>query len=128
MSIAITYPGLIKFFGDEAPIRFDLAFREGMSNARRARILGDEGNNHKSGWDWGGDNEIDLMLILFSKQDVDQRLAQLTPAIEAFATLTVLTGELPDDRKEPFGFRDGISQPVIEGTWVTRRALRSEAR
>lgn len=129
MAIAFTHPGLEKFFDKRhcEMRKFDLAFREGMSgdNERRARLLGDTGDSCKELWKWGRENEIQVLLILFFKKDCKHpNWNDLFDEIREFAKLRIIEAIIRKDKTEPFGFRDGISQPVIEGTAVTRRALR----
>ncbi len=107
--------------------RFDTAFREGMSgqhNLRRARILGDTNpGSTRKGWDWGRNNEIQILLILYARTEADSQNLDKTevPKIEKFAkTVKVEYGYLGEDGKEHFGFRDGIAQPSVEGLRIPR--------
>jgi deferrochelatase/peroxidase EfeB len=87
------------------------------------RILGDVGKNAPEHWHWGGKDEerqqIHILLMLFA--DNEARLNQLINQYEAEMTAHKLeevnqffSHPLPNE-KEHFGFRDGISQPEIEG-------------
>lgn len=87
------------------------------------RILGDVGKNAPEHWHWGGKDEerqqIHILLMLFA--DNEAHLNQLINQYEAEMTAHKLeevnqffSNPLPNE-KEHFGFRDGISQPEIEG-------------
>lgn len=107
---------------------FPFAFRSGMTGAGRDRILGDTGANAREHWWWGKDG-VDIALLVYGKKAGD--VAGLVERIAGFCTRhsCVMVNRIPlaevkknpADRKEPFGFLDGISQPAIRGTY---RALR----
>ncbi|HRK17836.1 MAG TPA: hypothetical protein PK970_02680 [Hyphomicrobiaceae bacterium] len=117
------------------------AFREGMaprrnsgdSVARRSVVLGDTGLNDPQHWRWRdsdeGEQRIDGILLLYATSP--QRLAELlsgeidhltrhgmrpTGRSETSERL-VLQGKLAKTSPEPFGFKDGISQPILESDW-----------
>lgn len=105
----------------EAVNTFSRPFKEGMNEEHRRFVLGDYGPNDPSGWDWGapGKSPIDLLLLVYAKDvamlgaRVDEEVAGLTADGMAVHRLPA-TSFLPDLR-EHFGFRDGFSQPLIEG-------------
>src|SRR6185436_13598281 len=82
---------------------------------------GDIGDNAPGHWDWGaGDNSVDLVLMLYAPTAEEALRAALEQRGRAEAAglrvvLGLKGGELPG-RKEHFGFRDGIAQPVVRGT------------
>jgi Dyp-type peroxidase family len=91
-----------------------------MASENRSRILGDSDDSAPESWTWGGPGkEVDAILMIFAKDS-----ALLEEAVKA--ERAAMTGvsvkfdrvdtRLWDDHKEHFGFRDGISQPVIEGS------------
>jgi Dyp-type peroxidase family len=152
INVALTKPGLKKLGVDDDELsRFSPEFREGMAPQpvskgvipRRLSILGDVGNNSPAHWNWGGwkdDQEIDGILLLYARSDcsrerlVKTELSQMVdvdplpdPLEPADAPL-ILRGHIWDDLKEHFGFRDGISQPIIEGTNEANRKNPKEAR
>ena len=105
---------------EESFTGFSHEFREGMTTPHRQRILGDTGTSHPAHWLWGGpaNPPIDAVLLLYAA--TEPALDALTGAhvttladakIDIIATLD--TGELTPT--EHFGFRDGISQPVVDG-------------
>ncbi len=108
---------------------FPLAFRQGMHNASRARILGDAGKNAPPAWTWGNEaNPVDVVVALYGKDEATAiRQARSFVAlskklgleIAAEIPLTVTKkdfGRKTDVGVEPFGFADGISQPIMRGT------------
>jgi deferrochelatase/peroxidase EfeB len=118
--IAFTAAGLRALGVDDAILqRFSPEFVEGMASSdNRSRRLGDTGANAPAKWQWGtGDREPHILLILFSA-DFD-RLAtfvaqQLEQAQRAgLSAIDILPSSDMND-VEPFGFRDGVSQPAFD--------------
>ena len=106
---------------DENLESFSIPFREGMSTGHRNRILGDYGNNAPENWRWGSQNNTELLLIFHTvnKPELKSFLEETKVKILQNGGLSVdyeMTGFLPEDNKEAFGFHDGISQPVIKGS------------
>ena len=99
---------------------FPAEFAEGMTGPDRSRFLGDAGDSSPLLWDWGapqGPSADGLVLLYAATPEIlGRRQAELSARLAAagIGQVTVLdTRELGDN--EPFGFHDGISQPVIEG-------------
>ncbi|WP_328966606.1 Dyp-type peroxidase [Streptomyces sp. NBC_00239] len=100
---------------------FSQEFVTGMAEPNRSRLLGDVGENAPRHWLWGGPDTppVHVLALLYARDE------QLLAALEAEVRHDVLgagglteiarlgTAELTD--REPFGFRDGISQPLVEG-------------
>ena len=120
---------LVKLNLPEACVReFPEAYLNGMATPDRARILGDIGANAPGYWQWGRDTPDVALLVYGTSADAVARLREritleasqrgLAPPHEIALT------EIPEDKKavEPFGFVDGVSQPIIRGT---SRALRA---
>ncbi|RUM99557.1 cytochrome P450 [Pseudaminobacter arsenicus] len=102
---------------------FPLAFRQGMGNAARSRMLDDIGPNAPERWEWGSAAKpVDAMVICYAA-DLDALVAHVAElehvtkaagmGITARLPLIVRRrGKLP---LEHFGFADGVSQPTIKG-------------
>ncbi len=128
LNLALTSEGL-KALGlpAEALETFPTEFREGMSS--RADILGDSDENAPERWEFGGtsgpasQDEIHLLLMLYGTTEAEvSSLADAQRSRLAEGGLRELafqrTARIRDDKGgvvEHFGFRDGISQPRIEG-------------
>ena len=101
---------------------FPIEFQEGLAEARRSRVLGDTGDSDPLKWTWGGsrDSEAHLVLMLYAQDDAEllALCREQRDAIQRDGGLREIASEeavVPPDRKEPFGFRDGIAQPAVEG-------------
>ncbi|MEN2786210.1 Dyp-type peroxidase [Sphingomonas qilianensis] len=127
VTLALTATGLAKLgLPDAALETFPAAFLLGMRGEGRARILGDDPGCADWWWDQG---EIEAALLVYG--DDDAAVAAQVGTLEAMLAgagtivdqidLTPVGKELTD-RKEPFGFVDGVSQPAIRGTY---RGLRN---
>jgi len=102
---------------------FGLEFKEGLVNPQRSRFLGDVGPSDPSLWEWGGpagnrsEARIDCLCLIFGKDGgVPNAWATLQPDPQAASVRHVKEGYLAKDGKEHFGFKDGISQPIIRFT------------
>ena len=119
--LALSAPGLEALgLPGETLAGFSLEFREGMTTEHRQRVLGDFGRDDPGGWRWGGpDNAVAHALLMLYAPDESALLSLVgrhqerldTAGIAGAATLG--TQDIGD--VEPFGFRDGISQPVLDG-------------
>jgi deferrochelatase/peroxidase EfeB len=117
---------------DKSVATFPATFVDGMAAPWRARVLGDVGESAPSEWRWGHDDGIDGVLLLYAKSphQLDQLREQIVAMLHKhghavrrlvpFQTLPS-SGQTPGEqvriKSEPFGFLDGISQPVIRGTY-----------
>jgi Dyp-type peroxidase family len=157
VNVALTKTGLEKLgVKDEELSRFSLEFLEGMAPARvpaqnapqqqaprRCNILGDVAENSPEQWEWGGWNkngEIDGLLLLYAQNpaSLNALIAYEKQRMRGVTLLTrlsappgqelILEGQIYPDRKEHFGFTDGISQPIIEGTSEAKRLSAKERR
>jgi len=123
LQVAFTAPGLRALGVSESVIAdFSLAFRAGMTQEYRARLLGDVESNAPEYWDWGGPaNEPHLLVMFFAEPEhFDSFVQSFTGDTwrEAFTEPHWLKTE-DLDGNEPFGFADGISQPRID--WEQQR-------
>jgi Dyp-type peroxidase family len=126
LNIAFGYPGL-KALGlrDDNLRQFTREFREGLTNAHRQRLLGDEGEDSPANWRWGGmtgdarAENVHILLMVFAATEtiLTEYWTQLEPVIlnHGLSVISKLDGSLSPDNKEAFGFHDGISQPQIVG-------------
>lgn len=120
--LALSATGLQKLgLSDSNMATFPHAFIAGM--AQRARFLGDTADSEPSNWQWGGAKAVDATLLLYGPDasTLNQLVAQETSRVEHYGLAVVhaiALQELPPKGtalREPFGFVDGVSQPVIRG-------------
>jgi Dyp-type peroxidase family len=98
---------------------FSGEFEEGMSTEHKQLMFGDYGKSDPKNWNWGGPHcpEVHAMLMLYT--DTNERLESFYEEVSAGineAGLTILQKLdtcRPDNEKEHFGFKDGISQPFL---------------
>jgi Dyp-type peroxidase family len=121
-NLAFTRSGMEKLgLPHDTLAAFPREFQMGMAAPERSRKLGDLGPNAPESWQFGGPNtpNIDLLLMLYGRDEgvIDQftnrefKLSSASSGLEeVFRQSSVRRGS-----NEPFGFRDGISQPAIEG-------------
>lgn len=129
LQIALTGDGL-KALGvpSEATEGFAPEFLSGMAgDESRSRRLGDVGKNAPSEWRWGRpDRSPHLAVMMYGKEGaMDQCEAEFKGPLwdVAFEVLERLeTSHLGE--VEPFGFVDGISQPVID--WEGKRKIKGD--
>lgn len=117
VNIAFSATGLRKLgVAREAVAGFSAEFLEGMTTARRARILGDVETSAPERWDWGGPNApVDVLVLVYARDD--GHLAGAWARIDrddGVRLVRALDSRMQSDR-EHFGFRDGLSQPTVEG-------------
>jgi Dyp-type peroxidase family len=128
LNFAITYHGLLALgMYEENARNFSRPFREGMATSHRQRLLGDLDDSSPANWQWGGNTSSDkhkeenihILLMVFGEDE--ETMLALYNEFEGnlpqngLSLVTNLDGVLLKDNKEHFGFRDGISQPRIEG-------------
>jgi Dyp-type peroxidase family len=124
LNVALSAPGLGALGLDATSLAtFPHEFSEGLreaDDAFRPRILGDVGDSAPSNWKWGGPKQrpVHVLLMLFGpKQGFAAHLAEhrrrYAGALEeVYAPIETIS--LPE-RREHFGFADGIAQARIEG-------------
>ena len=127
VNLAITYAGFEQLGApDELKHSFSPEFRQGMSERERSRRLGDFDINGPSHWEqcWQDDSVHFLLILQASSFDIDAVLTQYQEQIDQVEGLSILqmeVGEAPKDHREHFGFRDGLSQPLLEGSPATEK-------
>lgn len=129
LQVAFTHDGLktlgvpeniLQWFSDE--------FIVGMTgDASRSRRLGDVGVNDPAGWRWGGPGRVpDMIVLLYATPErLDGREVEIKGPLwqAAFSAPDCLsTHDIGDI--EPFGFKDGVSQPVLDWERKKPRRLR----
>jgi Dyp-type peroxidase family len=124
VTVAFTWNGLRALGVDEASLgKFPEEFRQGM--AARAEILGDTGANHPDKWvDGLASPDLHGIVILFARDVAErercirehQQYAARFPSVHALSTLDLEATPPLEYAHEHFGYRDRLSQPVIEGT------------
>jgi deferrochelatase/peroxidase EfeB len=138
VQVAFTASGLRALGVSDSIINaFSHEFVSGMAESSRSRRLGDVEKNAPSEWEWGGypndpNYENDpkaqekmphLVVMFFAKKGLLGDLVRSSTEgtwNEAFAKVRKLeTSNL--DGFEPFGFKDGISQPEID--WKQERNM-----
>jgi Dyp-type peroxidase family len=124
VTVAFTCNGLRALGVDEASIAsFPEEFRQGM--AARAEVLGDSGTNAPERWtDQTASPELHAITMLFARdaQERDRCVAEHARLVAECAGVQVLSSldleATPpfDYAHDHFGYRDRLSQPVIEGS------------
>jgi len=127
LGIAFTFEGLKALGLPQASLdSFPIEFRQGM--AARAAILHDFGTNVPANWEYPfGTPDLHISLAIYAQNE--QSLQQvLELARKAHADLNHISvvyrmqfGELPEGRN-PFGFKDGLHNPAVEGSSPAGRA------
>jgi Dyp-type peroxidase family len=120
VNVALTSGGLRKLGLDAGAIRlFSNEFTDGMTTAHRSRNLGDVDDDAPDRWDWGGPRtpDVDAVLLLYARDETELALLERehTGALGVGVRILARLGTSDLQGHEPFGFRDGISQPLIEG-------------
>lgn len=129
--LAFTHPGLLKLGLEEASdFPFPSAFKFGMADTVRANAFGDKPQD----WKWGfGSKEPHLLVAYYAKE---RHVPAIHPAadvnwtagfnvIEYLRTCPSYIEQNSGPAFEPFGFRDGIGQPVIDGMRESTRTRRA---
>ena len=123
VSVALTYQGLRALgVSQETLESFSWEFRQGM--AARAVELGDVGESAPENWEQPlGSSDLHVVLVAVAP-DEERLEAALDRARETYRSMSGIEAiwrqnchALPTET-EPFGFRDGISHPAIEGSGV----------
>ena len=137
LQIAFTHPGFqILGLSLREGYGFSREFEEGMATSFRSRVLGDEGSSAPQYWHWGNQNRIEseqneqdpsvsnpvihalLMVFAPNPSVLEKQKKAITGNCEAarIEVLNWLDASPSPKAREHFGFRDGISQPIIQGT------------
>jgi Dyp-type peroxidase family len=124
VSVAFTWSGLRALDVDEASLAtFPEEFKQGM--VARAEVLGDTGANHPENWLGGlASPDLHAIVILFARDVAErqrceaehQRLVAQCDGVEVLSSLDLEATPPFDYAHDHFGYRDRMSQPVIEGS------------
>jgi deferrochelatase/peroxidase EfeB len=121
LNLAFTHTGLRALGIPERALNsFSREFIEGMPS--RADVLGDFGDSAPDHWQFGGPHTapVHALLMIFGpdertldeESDRHHRLIEETNG--AVTIVADERGARPESQREPFGFRDGLSQPRVE--------------
>jgi deferrochelatase/peroxidase EfeB len=140
LSIGLSVTGLDHLgIKPDAIQTFPCSFKQGIATAARARELGDTLANEPSRWDWGqSGKDVDVFLVVYCVDEstlnaMDRLIDGYARALNHKKVFSLVLTPLPDKRKpaqsngspprNPFGFVDGVSQPIIRGAsrWNTRK-------
>lgn len=123
VSVAFTWNGLRALGMDETSLAsFPEEFKQGMVS--RAEILGDTGANHPDNWIGGlASPDLHAIVILFARDVAErhrceaehQRLVAQCEGVEVLSSLDLEATPPFEYAHDHFGYRDRMSQPVIEG-------------
>jgi Dyp-type peroxidase family len=124
VTLAFTWQGL-RAIGvpDDSLATFPDAFREGM--AARAAILGDTGHNAPEHWLGGlAGDDLHAIAILFARTDEQckrsieehDKLLARTDGVRSLSFLDLNATPPFNYAHDHFGYRDRLSQPVMEGS------------
>jgi Dyp-type peroxidase family len=126
LNIAVTAQGLRALGLKESNLeRFSREFREGMITPHRQRLLGDMDSSGPENWLWGapGNEEVHFLLMIFgAHRDIAlEHYEKFQAKFSGWGVREIrqMDGQTLPLNKEHFGFRDGISQPVIKGSGRT---------
>ncbi|MBD2512775.1 peroxidase [Nostoc muscorum FACHB-395] len=124
VSVAFTWNGLRALGMDEASLdTFPEEFKQGM--VARAEILGDIGANHPDNWVGGlASPDLHAIVILFARDNAErdrckaehQQLVAQCEGVEVLSALDLEATPPFNYAHDHFGYRDRLSQPVIEGS------------
>lgn len=124
VSVAFTWNGLRALGVNEASLAsFPEEFKQGM--VTRAEILGDTGANHPDTWAGGlASPELHAIVILFARDATEharcraehEKLVAHCEGVKVLSSLDLEATPPFDYAHDHFGYRDRLSQPVIEGS------------
>ena len=124
MTVGFTWNGLRALGVDAASLgTFPEEFKQGM--VARAEILGDTGANHPDHWVGGlASPDLHAIAILFARdraerercQSEHRELVARCEGVEVLSSLDLDATPPFDYAHDHFGYRDRLSQPIIEGS------------
>ena len=124
VTVAFTWNGLRALGLDEDSLAtFPEEFKQGM--AARAEMLGDTGANAPEHWVGGlASPDLHAIVILFARDEAEharcvsehKKFVAGCPGVEVLSVLDLQAMPPFDYAHDHFGYRDRLSQPVIEGS------------
>ena len=124
VTVAFTWNGLRALGVPEASLAtFPEEFKQGM--VARAEVLGDTGVNHPDHWVGGlASPNLHAIVILFARNaeehkrcmSAHQKLLAQCEGVEVLSSLDLEATPPFDYAHDHFGYRDRLSQPVMEGS------------
>ena len=125
VTVSFTYKGLEALgLPKESLASFPKSFKEGM--AARAELLNDIGVNHPGHWEERLKSEglhVAAAILSNDEEAWQEKLKSLREEIDAMPEIEVLFSKdfgATEKVKNVFGFRDGISNPDVEGSGVDK--------
>src|SRR6266403_1179456 len=121
LAVAFTLQGLKALGVPQTSLdSFPQEFREGM--AARASILNDVGNNAPANWEYPfgtTDMHVALAVYAMDEESLDTVLERARQSHQDLPGISIIYrlkfSELPEGRN-PFGFKDGLHNPQVEGS------------
>ena len=124
VTVAFTWSGLHALGLDEVSLStFPEEFKQGM--VARAEVLGDTGDSHPENWVGGlARPDLHAIAILFARDAAERersraehdKLVARCEGVEVLSTLDLDATPPFEYAHDHFGYRDRLSQPVIEGS------------
>lgn len=119
LNIAVSVSGLQKLGLPQSAIdTFPVEFTSGMNSDRASLALGDIDNSHVDNWDWGTtENTPDLIFLVYAEDSkiTDRFAVDVAASLVGIGSSDCIDANLPKNGEELFGYRDGISNPIIRG-------------
>lgn len=123
VSASLSFQGLVALGVPQVSLdSFPLEFRQGM--AARAKLLGDVGESAPEQWEPPlGTPDVHVVLTVLAPDQgrLDHALARVNDVHHGLGGSSLIWRQdchIHADEREPFGFKDGISHPAIEGSGI----------
>lgn len=123
VSAALTYQGLVALGVPQRSLEsFAWELRQGM--AARAGVLGDTGENSPEHWErplGTADVHVIVTALAPTPEQLEAALDRVRAALRAMPAIELIWRQdcrAPSSGREPFGFKDNISQPAVEGSGI----------